>query len=153
MIKSATLVVFFFLSWMGLSAQHTKEGPVPKAVIATFNEKYPDTYVYEWEWKKKEGLYEAEFFLKGIKYEAYFTPEGQWQLTERDISRDLVPEAVMDSLFSSEYANWKIDDIEEHSTPEHPLFYEIEVKMKGPKREVYLYYLPDGALLKKIVKK
>lgn len=153
MIKWVISIVFFLFIGSNATAQHTKYGPVPQAVIDAFNKKYPDTYVYEWEWEKKDKLYEAEFFLRGVKYEALFSPDGQWVHTERDVSRDMVPKAVMESLFSSEYANWKIDDIEEHSTPDHPVLYEIEVKMKGPKREVYLYYLPDGKLLREVVKK
>ncbi len=132
-------------------SQELKESQVPQAVKDSFTAKYSNTYVYEWEWKKKEKLYEAEFMLKGNKYEAYFTPDGQWIRTERDIKKRELPQAVKDAIAQSEYADWEIDDVEEHSTPKYEVVYEVEVE-KG-KQETYLYFLPDGRLVETIVKK
>lgn len=132
-------------------SQELKENQIPQAVKDSFAAKYSNTYVYEWEWKKKEKLYEAEFMLKGNKYEAYFMPDGQWIRTERDIKKRELPKAIKDAIAQSEYADWEIDDVEEHSTPKYEVVYEVEVE-KG-KQETYLYFLPDGSLVETIIKK
>ncbi len=125
--------------------QNKKETGVPEAVKKAFRTKYPNSYAYEWEWKKKEKLFEAEFIDKEQKYEAYFTSQGDWVKTEKEISKKHIPKPVFDYISSSPYSDWEIDDAEEHHTPEHALIY--EVKMEKGKRELYLYFLPDGKLI------
>ena len=142
------LKTMIVLSSNMVSGQDLKESEVPQIVRDSFKVKYPNVFVYEWEWKKKKNAYEAEFIMKGSKYEALFLANGVWIFTERDVRKEEVPQAVWSSLSSSEYANWEIDDIEEHSTPTHDVFYEIEVKSYTPqKRKVYLYFLPDGKFI------
>lgn len=145
------LVLFLSVGGTSSCSQDLKEGQVPAVVRATFKKLHPDTYVHEWELIKKTQLYEAEFILKGTKYEAYFTRDGQWVRTERDIKKTEIPQQVLASLAKTEYATWEIDDVEEHQSPEHKLFYEIEVEQG--RQETYLYFLPDGKLLRTVKKK
>jgi hypothetical protein len=56
-----------------------------------------------------------------------------------------VPEAIWNALSKSQYADWKVDDMEEHRIPENKIVYEIEVEQNG--KEVHLNYLPDGTIL------
>lgn len=126
-------------------AQDLKESEVPKIVVGNFKKKYPDAYVYEWEWKKKKFVYEAEFILKSKRYEAHYTKDGQWVKTEREVKKNEIPQAVWDSLKKSKYADWKIEDQEEHSTPQNELFYEI--KIKNNKSKIFLNFLPNGELI------
>lgn len=126
-------------------AQDLKEHEVPKLVKTGFSKKYPNVYVYNWEWKKKKQVYEAEFKIKGEKYEAYFTDTGTWVKTERDLKEKEIPAVIWNHIKTTEYADWKVEDTEEHSTPQYKLLYEIELKIKKPKKKkVYLYYLPNG---------
>lgn len=155
-MKPITLFIFLLTALISQNtfSQELKESEVPKVVRDSFRAKYPDVYVYEWEWKKKKRVFEAEFMIEGEEYEAYFTRDGVWIKTERDIKGFEVPQNVWDSLDKTEYAHWKIDDIEEHSTPKYKLIYEIEVKTKRPyKRKVYLYFLPNGKLVDKFEKR
>lgn len=148
----AVLFLFFNAAYSGkASGSDLRPSEVPEKVKKSFDARYPDTYVYEWEWKRKQGLYEAEFIHKGKKYEAFFTPSGKWVRTERDMKKDEVPRIIYDRLQNSEYAGWEIDDVEEHSTPEYDLVYKIELE-KG-KQEIYLYLLPDGKMVQAIRKK
>ena len=145
------LALFLFEGSLNAYSQDLKESEVPTAVTATFKKLHPDTYVHEWEYSRKNQQYEAEFILKGTRYEAYFTRDGQWLRTERDIMKADLPQEVLAGLAKTEYAAWKIDDVEEHQSPEHALFYEIEVEQG--KQEVYLYFLPDGKLIRTEKKK
>ena len=145
------LALFLFAGGTSSWSQDLKEGQVPASVRATFKKLYPDTYVHEWELIKKTQLYEAEFISKGTKYEAYFTRDGQWVQTERDIKKTEIPQEILVSLAKTQYATWEIDDVEEHQSPEHKLSYEIEVEQG--KQEMYLYFLPDGKLIRTVKKK
>jgi uncharacterized protein YxeA len=149
-------IIVFIFTVLNLSMTNVYAQPnsnIPEEVTSSFKEKYPNTFVYEWKWKKKKQLYKAEFFLRGVKYKAYFQADGRWVQTYREVKKADVPQAILDHLFASEYANWKIDDIEEQQTPDFDLIYEIELKMKNPKRKVYLRYLPNGKLVEREVAK
>lgn len=118
---------------------------VPEKVRSAFETRYPDTYVYEWEYKRKSGFYEAEFMYKGLKYEACFTREGIWVSTEKELKKRDLPEAVLNAL-EAEYGDWKVDEVKGHESDKIPEIYEIEIK-KG-KREMELFFLPDGKLMR-----
>lgn len=150
-VNILVLTLFLIFSSSQAYSQSYSEEGIPQIVSNGFKALYPDVYVYEWKWKKKKAMYKAKFYIKGIKYKAYFTPAGTWTKTERDVKRWEVPEAVWNSLAETEYANWKVDDREEHQTPEYPLVYEIEVEQG--KQEVLLYFLPNGKLVKTIRKR
>lgn len=145
------LTLSLFVGSVNAYSQDLKESEVPPAVRATFKKLHPDTYVHEWDYSRKKQQYDAEFISKGIKYEAYFKRDGPWIRTERDITKADLPQAVLASVAKTQYAAWKIDDVEEHQSPEHSLFYEIEVEQG--KQEVYLYFLPDGKLIRTVKKK
>jgi len=130
---------------LGAYAQDLKESEVPEIVRDRFKEKHPNVYVYEWEWKKKKMVYKAAFIIKGSKYEGYFTKEGVWIKTKRDLKTEDIPQKIRDGLSETAYAAWKIDDVEEHSTPRYELVYQIEVKSN--KQKVLLYFAPDGKLV------
>ncbi len=128
------------------SGQDVKKKEIPTAVAERFRSKYPDVYVYEWEWKKKKKIYEADFIMKGKKYEACFTADGDWVKTKREIKKHEIPQAVWNSLAVTIYTDWIIDDLEEHSTPDYVLVYVIQVKSN--KQKTSLYFLPNGEKVK-----
>lgn len=121
-----------------------QKAKVAEPVLKHFNSTYPNAVVKEWD-VEDDGSYEVEFRLDGVKWEAYYDAAGNWQKTERDVRRAEVPKAVWDALSKSEFAAWKIDDIEEHQTPKHKSVYEIEVK-KGAQKN-YVYILPSGEVV------
>lgn len=119
-----------------ISAQDISEKEVPAEIIKSFKAKYPGQYAYEWERKKKSGVYEAEFNMDGKKYEARFTSEGIWISTSRDIKKSEVPQAVWDSIAKSEYASWDKDDCEEIQLPSGTVF-RIEVEKGDHEKRIY----------------
>lgn len=145
------LLLIFTLLFSSLHAQEVRSNQVPQQVLKSFSEKHPDRFAYDWEWKRKKELYRAKFIHAESKYKAYFTADGTWRLTKREISYYLLPEIVQNAIKNSTYSSWEVDDVEEHSSPEHSVFYEIELENR--KQEVLLYYLPDGTLINTIQKK
>lgn len=138
------LIVFSSIVFSGFS-QELQEAQVPKIVIDSFQKQYPTAKAYQWEWKKKKKVYEAEFIWDNKRYEAHYTATGIWVKTEREVKKNQIPPIVWDSFSKTTYASWKIKDQEEHQTPQYPLVYEIKVKQK--KKKVYLYFLADGKLI------
>ncbi|MFD2920136.1 PepSY-like domain-containing protein [Terrimonas rubra] len=151
MKKLFTLLLSIFLAGVHftVTAQTVKESKVPAAVKESFKKQHPDMYVYEWEFKKKKQLYEAEFLHKGAKHEAHFTPDGKWLLTKRDIKRKDLPAKILQAIAGSQYSHWEIDDAEEQQTPSG-LVYKVEVEQG--KQELYLYITAEGKIEKTVQK-
>ncbi|MBX2930566.1 MAG: PepSY-like domain-containing protein [Chitinophagaceae bacterium] len=137
-----SIVLFTFLLSNNVLAQKLRESEIPAIVIKNFQSKYPNAIVDEWEWKAAKSAYEVEFTMKNNEYKSYFNKAGEWLITKREIDKKEIPKAVLRSLLKTEYANWKIDDIEEQSTPEYRKIYEI--KLETANRKVLLYFLPNG---------
>ena len=69
---------------------------------------------------------------------------------EIDIPYSALPKAVRAAFEASEYAKWKIEDIDKVERNGTEVFYVIEVE-KGD-QEVDLYYMPNGKLIKTVKK-
>ena len=148
------IIGFLFLVMIINSASlaDIKESDVPDAVKQSFKKLYPNSYVYEWEFKKKSNLYEAEFYLKGEKYKSYFDTKGEWQRTEIEVKNKALPEVISKHLAQTKYANWKIDDVKRQLTPKaKDAIYIVEVEQG--KQETWLSFSPEGKLLSEQPKK
>ncbi len=139
-------MVFFFLVAAGyLPAKEIKESDVPSSVRSALKTRYPGVYVYEWEWKKKELVYKAEFMKEGNPYDAYFRPDGKWIRTRIEIPVRSLPPAIQNSIAASDYRDWTIDDVKAFSTPERDMLYVIELEQG--KKEVLVHILPEGQII------
>ncbi|WP_080734823.1 PepSY-like domain-containing protein [Porphyromonas gulae] len=108
---------------------------------------YPNAQNVRWE---QEGEFRvAEFMNEGVKSEAWFL-RSIWQYTEIDIPYSALPKAVRAAFEASEYAKWKIEDIDKVERNGTEIFYVIEVE-KGD-QEVDLFYMPNGKLIKTVKK-
>ena len=139
------LVVTLFFS-LSANAQDLTYKQIPNEVHQEFAKLYPDMFAYEWEYKKKEGVYRAQFIDNGQEFEAYFMPDGRWVKTEGEIKKEKLPQDIWKSLSESNYQNWKVDDIDLLQTPKFPVLYKLE--MKNGKQKIYLYFLPNGTEVK-----
>jgi hypothetical protein len=146
-MRSTILSTAFLLSGQ-LLAQKPEPIIPPPSAKAHLAQTYPKATVKEW--KQGTKLYRAEFTLKGEKHTAVYTTEGAWVRTEHDIKKDELPSAITRALKASKFGAWKIEDVEEHSTPEHPSLFKLKVESEKEKAE--LFFLPDGKLLKEEVK-
>lgn len=138
---------FFFSCFTSLMAlvAYGQEKDIPTSVLNHFKSTYANAQVKDWD-KERDGSFEVEFILDGKEWEAYYAADGGWLKTERDVTRSDVPQVVWDELSKSNYAAWKVDDLEEHQTSQHKSVYEVEVKNGGQK--AYLYFLPNGTMVK-----
>lgn len=118
---------------------------VPQAVVKSFETMYPNANGVEWE--KNRGYYVAEFWSNAV-IDAWFDTKGEWRMTETDLGKSLaaLPDAVQKAFADSQYATWRVDDLDKYERPSDT-FYLIEVETNG-QRDRDLYFAPDGTLLK-----
>ena len=131
-----------------LLAQTTSTIAPPAIAKAHLAQTYPKATVKEWNQGTK--LFRAEFTLKGEKHTAVYTTEGAWVRTEHDIKKDELPGTIARALKASKFGAWKIEDVEEHATPEVASLF--KVKLESEKEKAELFFLPDGQLLKEEVR-
>lgn len=143
------LILAAFISFQNsiLFAQEAAKSRAFELVKENFNKMYPGAVIKEWE-LEKNNIYEVEFILNNIKYEAEFAGDGTWIYTERDINLADIPGLILNNFKMSEFSSWQIDEVEELNTPQHRTLYELELKKDNEK--LYLYYLPDGTLTEQL---
>lgn len=121
----------------------------PQELKTAFANKYPGFQPREWE--MKGGYIVVDFYTSEGEAEAWFTADYTWVMTETDIRpaalSTLAPK-VYEALQSSQYANWRIDDVDKLERPDMETVYVIEVEQG--KQEIELYYSADGILLKEV---
>ena len=111
-----------------------------------FRTQYPHATRVEWE--GKGGYYVADFRLDNADAEAWYDQGGKWYLTETDVHFADLPQAVKDGLAASDYATWRVDDVDKLERPDTETVYVIEVEQANT--EYDLYFSPDGLLVKAI---
>ena len=125
---------------------------VPDVVQTAFAQKYGDATRVNWD-REGSGYMVAEFRDGGREHDAWFTPNGEWMMTEVDHARDTrsLPQAVIDGYGASKYAQdgWRIDDIDEIQRPGYETIYKIEVEKAG-QPDYDLYFDAYGTLFREV---
>lgn len=88
---------------------------IPQAITDAINEMYVGATIVEFD-QEKTG-FEVDILHNGIYKDVYFNSNNEWVSTEWDITEDKVPAIVMDALKTSEYKNYRIDDIDQIEKP------------------------------------
>lgn len=119
---------------------------VSEDVQRALRDKYPNAAHVEW--GAKAGYYVAEFWENGVEFDAWFSTDAVWKMTETDLGVDVnkLPTTVKEAFLGSDYAAWMVDDIDKYER-EDMTFYLIEVEKEGL-RDRNLYYNEQGGLLK-----
>ena len=160
------------LSLMLLTASCNKQRPdnlqnieaAPELQAALYG-LYPEAQ--DVKWSQKNGYYIADFKAPAglspavrsdnsqlVNYSAWFDSLYEWQMTETDIPQGMVPDAVWAAFAETEYADWRIDDIDVLRRGGVETIYIIEVEgttADGVRQEVDLYFTEDGVLVKTVV--
>lgn len=147
-LKIYTLLMALSAAWSLQSCDNNDDDsiPVPTELQNAFSSMYPNVTNVEWE--TKSGYYVADF-RNGYEASAWFTPNGEWQMTETDIPYSALPQEVKASYEGSEYATsqgWKIDDVDMLERKGLETIYVIEVEKQN--QEVDIYYSEAGVQIK-----
>ena len=125
---------------------------------AGLTERYPAAT--DVEWTSKNGYFVAKFNMpatrsasSGHDYAAWFSSTGKWCMTESEITYEMLPEAVKKAFSSSEYANWRIDDIDRLERAGMEIIYVIEVETRSGnvEKEADIYFSADGVIIKAVL--
>lgn len=145
-VKLSILALFACsLSLFAGCSNNDHKGLVPdQAIVQAFNTKYPNATKVEWE--NKADYKVADFYMGSHEMEAWFDNNGNWVMTETDITYNELPAAVRTGFESSQYADWKKEDIDKLERVNTATLYIIEVE-KG-KEEADLHYAENGTLVK-----
>ena len=131
------------------------ESQVPKAVLAEFDEKYPDATNVTWA-KKYNSYAVASFTTNGQKaaakdHTAWFEwGTGKWNMTEIEMPYAMIPDAVKTAFEASDYSKspWVTDDevdyLQRPGNAEALYVIQVEKKESGVETEMDLYYTADG---------
>lgn len=120
-------------------------------VVSALEEKYPGVSRAEWDVQTDgTGRYNvADFWYDGVEREAWFDNNGEWFMTESDISYNLLPQAVRTAHEGGEYADWNVDDVDMLERRGMETIYVLDVEQKGfPDTD--LYYAEDGSFIKAV---
>lgn len=117
------------------------------AVKAAFETYFPDASGEYW--ISKTGYSVVKFFHKGTHKLAWFSEQGVLEQVETDIPVHQLPEVIKQLIAASEYANWKIDDVDlVEGNGMEPVYI---VEMESGEQEVDLYFAEDGTLIKVVI--
>lgn len=119
---------------------------VPEEVRNDFKKRFPAATKIEWEFYSNS--IKADFYMENTEYEALWQKASTWEWarTEKDIDivKTPLPSAVQNYV-NSEYAGWKIDDVDLVQVPGDE-FYEITMEMSG-KPDTIIFIHADGTLV------
>ena len=127
-----------------LTTGYSQKVNVPAAVTKAFNSKYSNATNIKWG-KESAKEYEAEFKLNGTNVSANFSTDGTWVETETTINTSDLPATIANTI-NTKYHGAVIYLVEKIEKPGNKILYEVNIKIKGKKKELEMN--PDGSLEK-----
>ena len=148
-MKKIALLVVAGLLGGSVYAQKLKDSEVPAAVKTAFAKNFPSAKDVKWS-KESATEFEAEFKAGATEKSANFDQSGKWVVTETEIKKTDLPQAVQASV-TKEFAGFKMEEIEKVEKPDNVVLYEMELEKNKITYEVQ--FAADGKVIKKEVKK
>ena len=146
-IMKKTVVISFLLAFILASADESfaQFRKVPAEVTEALKAKYPDANNVSW--KDKISVFVASFDMDNEKYEARFNEKGEWKSTQKEISKEALPEEVKDGWEKSKYADWDLNSVYSIELPDDVIQYRLQVA-KSDIQKKNLLFNSDGKLLR-----
>lgn len=119
---------------------------VPSAVKEAFIGMFPG--VAHVEWSNRGGYLVAEFQNAGSGTQAWFAADGNWRMTEEDLTFAQLPAAVKTAFETGDYAAWRVDDVDKLLREGLETVYVLEVELGESEYE--LFYSEQGILLRAV---
>jgi len=144
-MKSLLSLACFIFSFATIGrCQKVNEKDVPGAVKTAFTNKFPAASDVKWEKENKTEL-EATFKINNNDVSANFKLDGSWVETETTIPANQLPAAVTNTV-NTKFPGAVYGRTEKIEKPNGKIFYEVNITMKGKKKELELN--PDGVMVK-----
>ena len=139
------VILFVGVAALSISScsQNIPGNKIPSVVQNALKAKFASASHIEWEWEKKDRLFEAEFYLDNKEYTALIDSTGQLIMHKIDIQVSELPDAVISTVRQS-YSDYKIDDAEKLEK-EGITYYVVGLERKGEK-DKRLVFSKNGSL-------
>ncbi|SHG05290.1 PepSY-like domain-containing protein [Dysgonomonas macrotermitis] len=108
-----------------------------------FDKKFPNAT--DVEWKASNNVYEIDFEISNVDYEAWYDSNANLLMYKYDIANGELPSAVS-SAIASDYTGYTLDEAEKVYKGEIIGYY---VDLKKNKTEVHAFYKEDGTFISK----
>lgn len=115
----------------------------PASIQQVFHEKFPGAKQITWT-KKHRHDYLAQFMNDGVKTYAEFTPQGQWEKTESEVSVDDLDGAVTFAIHKR-YPDWEITRADRVENNDDSV--EFEARLKSGIKHKEIYISPSGEII------
>ena len=113
------------------SAFATPEVNEPSVTVKTaFSKEFAEVKDVKWEAVSREGVYEASFTFNDETVRAYFTEQGEFLGTMRQISKSRLPMLAVNEL-AKKYTGMYLVSVFEYSTPNELSYYITLSNEKG----------------------
>lgn len=143
-MKTIYLSVAATIISLAACSQDIPSSEVPSVVLNAVQSKHPGVDV---EWEKKKDVYEAEFKIGGVEYSLYIDANGKLLRKEQEIKNEELP-APVQSAIKTQHKDFVIDDAK-RVEKDGQVYYKVELEAKG-KKDIKLFFLPDGKTIKNI---
>ena len=102
-------LLLFVLLFSSFSLNAQQLFPVPDLVKQAFDKQYSDATDLKW----SGGLdnHTVRFTLGDKKLKASYTPKGDWNWTETQVTMEQLPKVVQDGFKDCKYKDWPVKDI------------------------------------------
>lgn len=115
---------------------------VPEKIESAFSTKYENAKEIKWE--NEDGIWEAEFKLDGVDYEAMYDQNGEWAETGHEVEQTEIPDIIMNSI-NTDYGDRTILEVEKYDSREGEYF-KVMLQKGGSVEEARFY--PKGKTVK-----
>ena len=149
--------IFLPLLGIALAFSFTGKKDLPPNIAASVNTRFPNAKIKRWQ--MMNDSYKIKLTANRNKEVTWFSTDGKWLRTEKHLglTKDL-PVPVKQGFQQSGYADWKVENISEISTPGQPLRYALQIDnsteldswhVDAFKNQLVLYFDRDGRIIEK----
>lgn len=118
-------------------------GTISETIQAYINTNYPGARIVEID--REYNSIEVDIIHNGVHLELTFSNAEVWQMTVTDMHYNSLPQAVRNAFNTSEYASWRVEDVEMVERNGRETVYVLEVEQGD--NEVELHFTADGTLI------
>lgn len=126
------IVLSLALATVMLSSYTTRAADrIPGTVVKqALTRQFSQAKDVEWTTVSKDGVYQAKFIYNNETLQAFFTEEGEFLGTTRQISKTQLPILVVSAL-EKQYADYRVATVFEYSKPDGLAYYITVVNTGG----------------------
>ncbi len=142
-MKSKLMIILLTLS-IGFYTASAQVINIPESSKKSFAEKYPKATKIEW--GNNVTSYFARFNIGSVGYTAHYHLDGNWEYTERSLTKSQLPAAVLEAYTKSRSADWDDESSGYEENSHNEKVYRIEAK-KGVEKK-YIFFDKNGKEVK-----